>query len=270
MIKARVSKNLKGSIMLPTVGPKAFTANNEVFMTEEQLYAADIQGALSKKLLIMLDGPSQKDVKFTNVTNLSFGSVSLPGANVVLRAGKSCEVRSDVLDTPVYRKMVKDGLIALDLKLKTGAPKAEKIGDAEIKRDAKGKPKTRKLIAMEEVDEEADPIIPANMQIGRPITMQQSIDKSGRAVAKANRADLPKQTKQAAKKGTPDKQKKHGIKRVEAESLIYDPDAVVDEDGSDFLIDPRTGKTVAGDDGIIFVDHEQSQARMNPRLKGRK
>ncbi len=259
MITARVSKNLKGTIMLPSVGPKAFIANNVVYFNDDLLYAADIQGALSKRLLIMVEGPSQSNVKMTKVTNLSFGSVSLPQVGV-LRAGKSMDVRSDLLDTPVYRKLEKDKVIAIDLKLKTGKTKVKDIANADIK--------TLKNKQMME-DEEIDPSVPANMQKGRPITVKLGTDKNGNALAETVRGEIPKSQKAAAKKGTPDKQKKHGVRRAQEDSLLIDPNAQDIEEEADFLIDPRTGKKVAGDDGIIFVDHEQAQARMNPRLKGR-
>lgn len=274
MIKARVSKNLKGTIVLPTISPFAISANKEVYFSENQINSADIQGALAKKLLIIVDGPTQSNVKFSKVTNLSFGSVTLPGANAVLRAGKSMDVNSELIDTPVYRQMISSGLIAVDLKLKTGAAKVEEIADADLKPKAKaknepkpkkGKKATKELL----IDEEADPIIPANMQIGRPITVQPGVDAEGRGTATPTRGNNAKVQKAAAKKGTPDKKtNKHAVRKIDDDGLLLDLNAPdVEEEAEDFLLDPRTGKKVTGDDGIIFVDQEQAATRMNPRLK---
>lgn len=263
MIKARVSKNLKGAIMLPTIGPKALIANDVVYCTEEQLFSADIQGALAKKLLIMLEGPSQNEVKFSKITNLSFGSVSLPGANAVLRAGKSIDIRSDLIDTPVYRKMIRDGLIAIDIKFKTGAKEIKDVADADIKPKKGGK----KAKAVEPNEE--DVVIPANMQIGRPITAAQGVDKNGRAIVEMKRGDNTVR-KAPAKKGTPDKKNKHAVRKAHNDDLLLDLNAPdVEEEAEDFLLDPRTGKKVAQNEGIIFVDQEQSQQRMNSKLKGK-
>jgi hypothetical protein len=241
------------------VGSKPFIANSEICITEEQLLAADIQGALSKKLLIITDGPTQNNAQFSKITNLSFSSVSLPGANTVLRAGKSIDIRTDLLELPVYKKMVDDGLIAVDIEFKTGAKKISKVANAEIKSKKKAK------------KEEPDPIIPANMQIGKPITVNQGTDANGRAVAEIKQAELA-QRKPPAKKGTPDKKtNKHAVRKVESDGLLLDLNAPdVEEEAEDFLLDPRTGKKVAADEGIIFVDQEQAQQRMNPKLKGKK
>ena len=261
MIKARVSKNLRGTMMLPTVSPLALSANTEVFFTEEQLYAADIQGALNKKLLIMVDGPSQKQFTSVKVTNLSFSSISLPNVGIV-RAGKTMDIRSDLVDTPVYRKMVQDGLIAFDLQFKTGKPQIEEIAAADIKRK-RGRPRKEAL----------DISIPANMQKGRAITVKVASDSDGNAEAVAVRGEAPKSQKAAAKKGTLDAKKKHGIRRLAEEDLLIDPNAPdTEEDAEDFLLDPRTGKKVTGDDGIIFVDAEQAEARRasHPVLRNKK
>jgi hypothetical protein len=255
MIKARVSKNLKGTIMLPTISPVALYANKEVVFTEEQFSAADIQGALRKHLLIMLDGPSVKSIKMAKVTNLSFGSVTLPNVGVV-RAGKSMEINADLLKTPVYIQMVDSGLIAVNLKFKTGTPMLEDIETANVK--PKGKRKEAKA-------DEVEPVIPPNMQKGRAITMDIEADAKGGVTATPKRAAVAQSKKAAAKKGTPDK-KKHGIRKVE-DSLLIDPNSDAEDEAEDFLLDPRTGKKVTGDDGIIFVDHEQAQQRMNPKLR---
>lgn len=266
MIKARVSKNLRGTIVLPTISPFALSANKEIFFTEDQINSADIQGALAKKLLIILDGPSQKHVKFSKVTNLSFGSVSLPGANTVLRAGKSIDINVNLLDTPVYRQMVASGLIAVDLKFKTGASAVEDIKDADLKPKAKNTPKPKKGKKL--LVEEESQIIPANMQIGRPITVRPGTDSDGRGTATPTRGNSAKTQKAAAKKGTPDKKTKHAIRKIGDDGLLLDINAPdIEDDAEDFLIDPRTGKKVVGDDGIIFVDHEQTQQRMNPKLR---
>lgn len=257
MIKARVSKNLRGSIILPTVGSKPFVANSEIEITQNQLLAADIQGALAKKLLIITDGPSQKDAQFSKITNLSFSSLSLPGANAVLRAGKSIDIRTDLLDTPDYRKMISQGLIAVDIQFKTGSKKVEKIAKSEITTKKK-----------KEVIED-EPIVPANMQIGKPITVSQGVDEEGRAIAEIKQSEITKR-KQPAKHGTPDKKTKT-IKKSDSDSLLLDLNAPdVEDEEEDFLLDPRTGKKVVADEGIIFVDQEQTQQRMNPKLKGKK
>jgi len=255
MIKARVSKNLKGGMMLPTVSRQALTANADVYFTEDQQYAADIQVAIAKKLLIIVSGASGKEAKLTKVTNLSFGSVSLPGVGV-LRAGKSMEIRADLASTPPFRVLEKDGLVAYDLKFNVGNPQEDEVEAINLK-----KPSSKKLRDMAE----DDAVIRVNMQKGRPITVDVGIDENGRSVSKTSRGYS---AKQAVKKSSKDEGKKaQGIKRIAEDSLLIDPNADDTEDVGDFLLDPRTGKPIEDTQDVIFVDHEQTAARMNPRLK---
>lgn len=250
MIKARISKNMRGTIMLPTVSSTALPANKEVFFNDEQFYAADIQGAIQRKLLVVLEGePSKEDVRMVKITVLSFGSVLLPGIGII-RSAKTIEIPSKLLDTDPYRQLVKAGLISVNMKLKTG--KSTLITD---------NPKGRKK---DEIVEEVDPSVPANMQKGRAITVNS--DEDGDAIVV--RAEAPKVKTNAKKTSKKDAAK--GIKRVQEESLLIDPSAPdAPEEAEDFLIDPRTGKKVVVTDDVTFVDHEQTAARMNPRLRNK-
>lgn len=92
-----------------------------------------------------MKGKKQENI-FTDVTNVTQGSVSLP-EHGILRAGKTASVRSELLDTRDYRDFIARGIIAVGgvetLKKKEEESKKAKANllgrNGKPKKEAKGK-----------------------------------------------------------------------------------------------------------------------------------
>lgn len=119
MVKLRVSKNLRGTIVLPSVGNAAYDANKPIDITEDQYWSPDVQGALAKKLIVLVSGPSPKVVQSRKVTNLTFGSIALPKVGI-LRSGKTIAVPEELLKTADYTKLLEKKKIVIDYVPKVG------------------------------------------------------------------------------------------------------------------------------------------------------
>lgn len=109
-MKARVTKKLKGTIVLGSVTHKSMVASQEFELSEEQYWADDVQSALRKGWITCADAP--KLPKTVTVTNISLGSVSVPGIGV-LSSGKSAELPLKFSDSLDVERLVKSKKVAL-------------------------------------------------------------------------------------------------------------------------------------------------------------
>jgi hypothetical protein len=121
-MKARVSKNLTGTIVLGSVGVKSFTANQEFELTKEQYWSPDVQSAITKGWIVCAVKP--KKAKTVQVTNISLGSVSIPGSGV-LRSGKSVEMDISHVESLDIKRL------EAAKKIRVGAGKSKAIREPE-------------------------------------------------------------------------------------------------------------------------------------------
>ncbi len=116
LIKGRISKKLTGAICIPTISQQAMTANMPFEIDEKQFWAPDIQRALQmKKIVFTSKTPEQSDRVV--LTNISIGSVSIPGYGVV-RSANSIRIPKEDAKKADVQRLLEDGKISVDGKKK--------------------------------------------------------------------------------------------------------------------------------------------------------
>lgn len=122
MLEARVNDDLKGTLILPSVGSKAYGPGGKVLFSEEQYHKPDIQNALNKKHMTMVS-KAPKAIKMVRIYNPTNASLIIPGYGP-LRAQSSISVKETDLKMPDINRLTKEG------KIMTTAPYSEENDDS--------------------------------------------------------------------------------------------------------------------------------------------
>jgi adenine deaminase len=102
-----------------------------VYITEEQFFMKDVQNAI-KKGSIVISGPSPKPLKMKIVTNITTGSLILPGYGA-LKKDSSIEIRVEDLKHPdIDRLFIGGKLVMKDGKVGKKAKKSAKDEQEEL------------------------------------------------------------------------------------------------------------------------------------------
>lgn len=283
-MRARISKNLKGSIILNSIGPGAMVASREFSMTEEQYWAPDIQLAIGKHLVILLDD-APPAATLHKVTNLGFSSISLPKVGV-LRGGRSVDVHSDVLKMDEYKALRDAGCIAIDLNLETGGIAAISRETATIEREKEAeKPKVKRGRPRKEVTVASDKPVtlkpdsdPTNER-AKPIFLKPTSDgvepqqgklqsrPGGRGMTKtASEESVVIEGKEDDSPNFVDEE--HDLERIKNHPILSKKKIDLDKDEDVSFIDAGQVK----DDGVEFISDQETieRIRNHPILRNKK
>lgn len=203
-MKARVSKNLKGTLSLSSISTQALQRNQEIDLDLEQYWKADVQQAIRKRYLIITKG-EPRAIPEVEIVKLTNGSVTLPELrkgepSKVLRDNTPYKLRAEYLERSDFQKMIKAGLI-------------EVVGKAK-KMSFNGPEATERTVARD---------LTAAQQRGDAIVWD------ARAAADSEHAQTEK-TEKAAK--SMKKPKSLPTKKI-SDSVIIDPDAADADDPSE-------------------------------------
>jgi hypothetical protein len=122
MMKARVSKNLKGTMSLPAISKKKFERNDEMEISSDQYWSYEVQNAIKKKYLLILKG-EPKALESVEIVKVKPGSLPLPvekkgDIGKVLRDDTPFRLKASLLKTPEYQTLLRKDLIAIVGKVK--------------------------------------------------------------------------------------------------------------------------------------------------------
>lgn len=225
-MKARVSKNLKGTLSLPTISSRAMSCNAEFELDLEQYWKPDVQAAILKKFVVITSG-EPKCISEVEIVKTTPGSISLPIVKKVLRDDTPFRIREDILNRIEFKKLIKDKLIVVLGKASKVSKTAPEATETRVARD----------VAKE---------LPSPLEAPAPAQQKgaNGLVWDAGAVADHEQAEIdakaPKPpVKKRGKKST-------GATKVSENSLIIDPSKIVDD----------------GTDGIQWVDVEQNQERL--------
>lgn len=106
----RVSKNLKGSVSVPSLSQNGITANQSFYIDDTIPLKQDVQNALLKRLLVVSGKDAAKIGKVIHITNISNGSVTVPGLGTI-PSGKTKSVLEAAVDKKILNEIKETGLV---------------------------------------------------------------------------------------------------------------------------------------------------------------
>jgi hypothetical protein len=204
-VKARVSKNLKGTLSLPSVSAQAFKKNDEFELSADQYWRPDVQAAVHKRFIVITAGEPKK-IPEVEIVKIGAGSVTLPVLKKVLRDDKPFRVKAELLEHLEFKKLFKAKLIDIVGR----SSKAEKTPKVEAREEKVAR-------RIEDVPEAA-----------------QKKGENGLVWDAGAIADHEQSVEEGeAKKATRKKGKKAAPKKAANDSLIIDTDAPAEADSDD-------------------------------------
>jgi hypothetical protein len=238
-MKVRISKNLKGRIVIPILSHRSIEANTTFEITEEHFWSKDIQQAISKRLLVVegvqpksvvVEGVQPKSVTtMKKITNVSKTAVSLPGLGL-LKPRQSVSVDEELLMTENFRRL-------LDKRI--------------LREEGKASPAKAEKAKKEEV-------------IDSPVNDWKAVIIDPNEEGESRTKSVEPRTRNGKK---PTVKNKTGALKTGDESIIIDPRAKSVEEDDD---EDRE------DTDVIFVDREQQKERikkhpvLSKKAKGKK
>jgi hypothetical protein len=228
---ARVSKNFKGTICIPSVSQKGMTAGETFYMDDATYWKPDVQNALSKRMIVALGEDAPKPQETVYLTNITGGSVTVPGVGVI-RAGESQGVSADLAGSQACKELESVRVLKISKrepappKRGRGRPRKHPVSESPPAKPRKKDPAEWNPLAW-------NPLTEDGKRAGKPLP----------TVLKLN--ENPKPLNKRAKK----------------DDYLLDPDDD-DDDDDDLLIDPGDDDDEEEEDGIVWADRDENKKRI--------
>lgn len=138
-MKARVSKNLKGTLSLSSISTQALQRNQEIDVDLEQYWKPDVQDAIRKRFLIITKG-EPRAIPEVEIVKTTKGSLTLPELKKgepakVLRDNTPFKLRAEYLERSDFLKMRNAGLIEIVGKVRKTVISGPEATERTIARD---------------------------------------------------------------------------------------------------------------------------------------
>jgi len=112
-MKVRVSKNLKGRIVIPAISAKSIGANTIFEISESAFWDQNVQRAILKKLLVVDESVPKKTTEVKQIINKSTQSVALPGIGI-LKPHRKAIVKITELESEAFKRLIDLGVLSVE------------------------------------------------------------------------------------------------------------------------------------------------------------
>ena len=146
-INGHINKDLKGTIILPTLGTKSKKAGDKVVITEKELDNKDIKAAIISGQLIIDKNKTIKTIEVKNITKSSF----VLGDYGIIRSGEIKSINKLDLELPSIKELLDNKQISLNKNEKIAKNEAQISDKTE---NIKGKSIKNKVIRKAEDNNE--------------------------------------------------------------------------------------------------------------------
>jgi len=289
----KVSKEYKGSCMLPTLG-KVVWANVTVSISEEDLRADDIRVAVKKGILVPVDEEYNEEALMDkDVIIVNNSDTPLVVGSVTLRPNGSLPISKETAQSAEIITAGRDGIITI-LSDESLSDEEDDSDYVKVKEPAKAKKKAKKTSAPEppKSGEDKDPTAKTwNFQTKKAedaVKIEKSteftnLDEEAEDVEfiDAKKSKAKKKAKKKTKKASNNKKKVKSKKRRKVKELTpvgekkvpkTEMDAMIELDSRGNSIGEKPGDVLAhlidsigAPEDINFVDGEQDKSRQENR-----